>query len=121
MRVPQLSLLAVAGLLAASGVAFAHAHLRAASPPVGGTVQEAPQQVTLDFSEAVEPRFSSIEVQDAAGQAVGSGGVHAASDDPKRLSIGLKPLQPGTYKVIWRATSVDTHKSEGSFDFTVKR
>jgi hypothetical protein len=31
-----------------------------------------------------------------------------------------QPLKPGVYKVIWHAVSVDTHKTQGSFQFTVK-
>jgi copper resistance protein C len=36
-----------------------------------------------------------------------------------RMSVGLKALSPGTYHVHWHALSVDTHKTEGSFSFTV--
>jgi methionine-rich copper-binding protein CopC len=120
MRVLTSSLLTAAGLLSGSGIVFAHALLHTASPPVGATVQAAPPEVTLDFSEAVEPRFSTIRVEDAAGRAMDSGTVHASAGDAKRLSIALKPLPPGTYRVIWRVTSVDTHKTEGAFDFTVR-
>jgi methionine-rich copper-binding protein CopC len=33
---------------------------------------------------------------------------------------GVKPLAAGTYKVIWHATDADTHKTQGSYRFTVK-
>jgi methionine-rich copper-binding protein CopC len=35
------------------------------------------------------------------------------------MRIGLKSLSQGTYRVRWQALSVDTHKTEGSFTFTV--
>jgi copper resistance protein C len=35
------------------------------------------------------------------------------------MHVGLKPLPPGTYKVLWHALSVDTHTTEGSFSFRV--
>jgi hypothetical protein len=35
------------------------------------------------------------------------------------MHIGLKPLLPGTYQVHWRATTVDTHTTEGNFSFHV--
>jgi copper resistance protein C len=111
--------LTVAGLIVASGTVFAHAHLESATPPVGGTVSVAPGEVSIEFSEAVEPHFSTIHVQDAAGQPVDTGDLRVSTTDPKRLVISLRPLQPGTYKVLWRVTSVDTHKTEGSYDFTV--
>jgi methionine-rich copper-binding protein CopC len=97
----------------------AHAFLKQASPPVGSTVP-APKAVGITFTEGVEPAFSSIVVQDAQGQRVDTGDVHSASADGLRLEVGLKPLTPGSYTVIWHATSVDTHKTEGRFVFTVQ-
>jgi copper resistance protein C len=35
------------------------------------------------------------------------------------VHVGLKPLPPGTYSVLWHALSVDTHTTEGSFSFHV--
>jgi methionine-rich copper-binding protein CopC len=35
------------------------------------------------------------------------------------LSVQLPKLVPGTYTVSWHVTSVDTHKTEGNFQFTV--
>ena len=106
-----------AGLLAASS-AFAHAHLKTAYPAANSSVR-APAEVAIDFTEGLEPRFSAIEVQDKAGARVDSGEAHLAPSDSKHISIGLKPLPPGTYTVIWHTTSVDTHKTKGRYDFTV--
>jgi methionine-rich copper-binding protein CopC len=109
----------IAGLtsLAAPGLAWGHAQLQRAEPAVGATVRSPPPQVEITFSEAVEPRFSTIAVLDAAGNAVDKHDLHAS--DGKRLAVSLGPVPPGVYRVIWRATSVDTHKTEGSFSFTV--
>jgi methionine-rich copper-binding protein CopC len=106
-------------LLGATAHALAHAQLRSAAPPVGSTVHAAPGDVEIVFSEGVEPRFSAIVVQDETGKRVDKGDVHTLPGDDKRLAVGLGPLPPGTYKVIWHATAVDTHKTEGSFTFTV--
>lgn len=108
--------------LAAStaGIAFAHAHLKTATPAPDSTVQAAPASVAITFTEAVEPKFSSIEVQDAGGKRVDHGDAHVDPGDNKLFSVGLTPIQPGTYKVTWHATAVDTHKTDGSFQFTVK-
>jgi hypothetical protein len=35
------------------------------------------------------------------------------------MRIGLKTVGPGTYRVRWHALSVDTHTTEGSFNFHV--
>ncbi len=109
-----------AAFVLCAGQASAHAFLKTAEPAVGSTLQQAPSQVAIAFTEAVEPKFSTIAVQDGSGASVATGDVHAAGDGT-RLAIGLKPLQPGTYKVIWHATAVDTHKTEGNFTFTVTK
>jgi methionine-rich copper-binding protein CopC len=36
------------------------------------------------------------------------------------MRVGLKGLGAGTYKVNWRVLSVDTHRSEGNFTFSVE-
>lgn len=99
--------------------AYAHAQLRRTDPPVGGTMHGSPPQVELTFSESVEPRFSAITVADAAGAPVDKRDLHAVPGDAKRLAVTLDALVPGVYTVVWRATSVDTHKTEGTFSFTV--
>ncbi len=109
----------LAGLALCTGQAWAHAFLKTATPAVGSTVQQPPTKVQIDFTEGVEPRFSTIAVQDASGAEVGTGDVHLEGGDT-HLAVGLKPLRAGLYKVVWHATAVDTHKTEGSFTFTVK-
>jgi methionine-rich copper-binding protein CopC len=111
--------LVLAASLAASGPAFAHAELKTAVPPKNGTVRSPPTEVIIDYSEGVEPKYSSIEVQDSTGARVDTGDVHGAVGNNKRLIVGLKALSPGTYKVIWHATSTDTHKTQGTYRFTV--
>lgn len=106
--------------IAAASPAFAHAHLRSATPAVDSTVPAPPAEVAITYSEGVEPKFSTIEVQDAAGKRVDKNDPHTAPSDNKVLSVGLPSLPPGTYKVIWHATAVDTHKTEGTFTFTIK-
>ena len=106
--------------LAAAGHAEAHAMLRKAVPGVGSTLAGAPPEITLDFTEALEPHFTTVVVQDAQGNTVDAGDKHLGDGNPKRVIVGLKPLPAGTYKVIWHATSVDTHRSEGAFEFTVR-
>ncbi len=113
-----LAVLALASFLADGRGAAAHAMLRGSQPAVGSTVQAAPSRVEISFSEAVEPRFSTIEVTDATGSSVGQGAATRGSDG-KILALGLQRIGPGTYHVVWHATSVDTHRTEGSFSFTV--
>jgi methionine-rich copper-binding protein CopC len=102
-------------------VAHAHAHLDHASPAVGGTVTPAPTEVMIWFTEAIEPKFSSIEVRDMKGAAMHDGAAALVPGNRAQLRVAVKALPPGTYKVIWRVLSVDTHRSQGDFTFRVGR
>ena len=53
-----------------TGQASAHAFLDHAEPRVGNTVATAPREVTLWFTQKLEPAFSSITVTNSAGQRV---------------------------------------------------
>ena len=100
------------------GDATAHAFLARAVPGVGSTVASGPAELVIDFTQGVEPAFSRIEVSDAGGARVDRNDAHAEGGG-SRLAIGLKPLPPGRYLVSWQAVSVDTHRTQGSFSFTV--
>jgi len=112
-------LIAAVLLLGMASAAHAHALLRSATPPVGGTVHAAPTEVAITFSEGVEPRFSTIEVHGADGARVDRADPHTAPGLATRLIVGLQPLRTGRYEVAWKVTSVDTHHTEGRFTFEV--
>ena len=99
--------------------AFAHAFLNHASPAVGAEVSGSPPAVLLTYSEPVEPSFSSIHVTNTSGIRVDDGKPSAQAGG-RILSVNLKKLLPGVYSVEWHVTSVDTHKTEGHFTFTVR-
>jgi copper resistance protein C len=99
--------------------AGAHAFLDHANPRVGNSVRTAPREVTLWFTQDLEPAFSTVEVRDASGTRVDNGKATVGSGDRKVMRIALKPLPNGTYKVRWRVLSVDTHTTEGTFSFRV--
>ena len=99
--------------------ACAHAFLDRANPPVGSEVSSPPQQISLHFTEGVEPLFSSVEIHDAQGAVVQASKPHTAPGDDRTLLVGVPDLHTGHYTVTWHATSVDTHKTEGTFQFSV--
>jgi methionine-rich copper-binding protein CopC len=100
--------------------ASAHALLQKAVPPVGGTVAASPKEIRIKFSEGVEPRFSGITLATEAGvaQPTGKPTVDPADASVLIVTVG-QPLKPGVYTVTWHAVSVDTHKTQGGFNFTV--
>jgi len=101
---------------AAAPSALAHAFLQSALPAADATIGSAPAQIDLHFSEALEPAFSSIDVTDASGHDMRATAVIAHGTT---MSVSLKSLGTGIYRVKWRAMSVDTHRSEGSYTFKV--
>ena len=56
-----------------ANVAQAHAFLDHAEPRVGSTVQNAPRELSLSFTQELEPAFSTVEVLDANGKRVDQG------------------------------------------------
>ena len=97
--------------------AHSHAMLDRSVPSVGGTVHGAPAKVELWFSEDLEPVFSTVKVVDKTGRQVDKGDHAVDGRDPRRLAVSLPPLPPGTYRVVWRAISVDAHATQGDFTF----
>ncbi|HEV8247945.1 MAG TPA: copper homeostasis periplasmic binding protein CopC [Polyangiaceae bacterium] len=96
--------------------ALAHAMLEQATPAANAKLARAPKEIVLRYSEALEPAFTKAEVKDSKGVSV------AASTNVKdqTMRVTLKPLGPGVYRVTWHAVSVDTHRIEGAYSFTVK-
>ena len=121
-------------------LSFAHSSLVSSSPEDDSTVKERPAQISMTFSEEVEPQFSTFVVY-PLGQ-----GNHEALEEkadtllPQVLSkpdgnqvdaklmtkeasgtvtLALpKDLKPGSYAVMWRALSVDTHTVQDLMVFT---
>jgi copper resistance protein C len=103
-------------LLLTTGAASAHAMLDRAEPRVGNKVSSPPHEVTLWFTQKLEPSFSGITVTNAAGERVDSGKARVSGN---QMSISLRPGGAGTYRVNWHVLSVDTHTTNGSFTFQV--
>ncbi len=106
-------------MLCLASAAFAHAFLVHASPPVGSELPVSPSSVTITYTEGVEPDFSTIEVDDSHGVRMDKADPHLLGGEQTKLSVSLPKLPPGEYTVIWHVTSVDTHKTEGRFTFSV--
>ena len=103
-------------LLFASSEASAHAMLDHAEPRVGNRVATAPREVTLWFTQKLEPAFSTITVTDPAGKRADTGKSRVSGN---QMSVSLRPGGSGTYHVTWRVLSVDSHTTDGNFTFQV--
>ena len=103
-------------LLLTTAVANAHAMLERAEPRVGNKVAAPPREVTLWFSQKLEPAFSGITVTNSAGERIDSGKARVSGN---QMSVSLRAGGSGTYRVNWHVLSVDTHTTEGNFTFQV--
>jgi copper resistance protein C len=98
-------------------IADAHAFLDHADPKVGSTVHESPSQVTVWMTENLEPAFSKLKVFDPKGAEVDKKDTKVNANT---MTVSLPKLPAGTYQVSWQVVSVDTHRTSGTFDFTVQ-
>jgi len=62
-----------------------------------------------------------MQVFDVSGKQVDKHDVHLDRSDHALLHVSLPRLGAGTYKVVWRVVSVDTHVTNGNFTFRVVR
>ena len=116
MRHPSLVWIIPLLVLLATGEAGAHAMLDHAEPRVGNKVATAPHEVTLWFTQKLEPAFSTITVTNSAGERVDTGKTRVSGS---QMSVSLRPGGGGAYHVTWRVLSVDSHATDGSFTFQV--
>lgn len=119
MKYPS-TILALAGLgcMLAVQPAFAHAHLKAATPADKAIVSGSPVSLSLDFTEDLNLAFSDVDIIGASGDQVPHG--KPTLDGGATLSVPVAPaLAPGSYMVKWHVLATDGHKSEGSYSFTV--
>jgi methionine-rich copper-binding protein CopC len=103
-------------LLAIPAPAMAHAHLVKAIPAANETVRTSPAAIDLDFTEALEPAFSSVTVTDEKGASVNATPSIAQG---AHMHVALKNLAPGKYHVHWISVAIDTHRTSGDFEFSV--
>jgi copper transport protein len=108
-----------AAALALPTAAWAHAALLRTVPEASRTINSAPPEVRLTYSEPIEPRFAIVSVTDAAGAQVTNGEPASAAGSPQTLVVPLKRVPEGWYLVFWRVISADGHPVRGAFTFAV--
>ncbi|MEV5337368.1 copper resistance protein CopC [Streptomyces sp. NPDC052676] len=113
-----LLLLAVAAaLLAAGAPASAHAALTGSDPRQGAVVDQAPEQISLTFSETVSLSDDALRVLGPKGERADTGEALGAG---ATYSVKLRPgLPDGTYTVSYQVVSADSHPVAGAFTFSI--
>jgi copper resistance protein C len=106
---------------------LAHVQLTA-STPASGTQAKAPKQITLTFSQPVDPATATASIVMTAMPGMANHGempirnfTASWSDDGKTMTLALRnPLPTGTYEVRWQAAATDGHGMSGTVIFDVK-
>jgi copper transport protein len=112
--------LALAALALVPGRAAAHATLESTVPARGARLAHAPAQVVLRFDESVNAQLGAVEVFDARGRAVQSGGAFHPGGVGAEVAVRLPASLPaGGYTATYRVLSADSHPISGGFAFTI--
>ena len=113
--------IAAAVTLGLAGVAAAHANLASSDPAANASLDHAPAEVTMTFTEPPDPKLSVVHVLDVNGTDVEAGPVQAVPGQEDQLRIPLPAdLPDGVYTVSWRVVSeADGHFTAGAFSFGV--
>ena len=118
-RVASIVLLLVAFVLL-PGRAAAHANLAESDPAANSVLETPPSEVTIRFTEPLEPALSEIRVLDSRGERVDLGDSALDPNDPTVMSVSLGTLDNGAYTVAWtNVSTVDGHRVRGAFLFSV--
>ena len=114
------AIIAAVTMIGTSGVS-AHAQFKSADPAPNATVNKAPTQIMLVFSEETSPTKSGGSVTDASGATV-STGFKVDLNARTNMAIALKPNLPnGVYTVQWNTlTEDDNAMANGTFAFTIQ-
>jgi methionine-rich copper-binding protein CopC len=115
----KLFFIAVAASIAFAGQAFAHAHLKSAVPAADSTVNQAPSELDLTFTEGLNLKFSGVKVTGPGKAAMKTGEGMLMNGDTTLMVPVTDKLSAGKYTVEWHALSADGHKTNGTYSLTV--
>ena len=99
----------------------AHLKLMRTAPAADATLESPPAQLQLWFSEEPLLPLSGITLTGPKG-VVKLDALKAGPERSLVVAIGTAgaPLEPGAYRIGWKAAGDDGHVAQGSVNFTVK-
>ncbi|MDI5791124.1 copper resistance protein CopC [Bacillus licheniformis] len=81
--------------------------------------EKAPEEIKIEFNEAIQNGFHSITVRNSSGERVDSG-KRKSTPNAKIMTVKLKPkLKDDIYSAEWRAVSADGHPVSGTIPFSI--
>lgn len=108
--------LTAAAFALASSIAFAHSELKMSMPADKASLDSAPKEIMLHFSEPVRLTELKIEKQGQKQRDLGP----LPKDMSAAFSVAAPGVEAGDYVVTWRALSDDAHVMKGEFTFKVQ-
>lgn len=126
MRIPVF-FAAIAMSALAPAALMAHVQLTD-STPAAGAQAKAPKEITLTFSQPVDPATAAASIIMTAMPGMANHGempirnfTATWMDEGKTMILTLKkPLPTGTYEVRWQAAAADGHGMSGTVTFDVR-
>ena len=114
-----LVIVALLTVLAPAQIASAHAILLTSEPAPSAVLDESPTEIALFFNEFVDTVFGKIRILDSAGNVVQTVKPIRDASSQSIVRAPISMLEPGTYVVVWRVASDDSHPVQGSFSFQI--
>ena len=114
-----LVIVALLTVLAPAQLASAHAILLTSEPAPSAVLDESPTEIALFFNEFVDTVFGKIRILDSTGNDVQTVKPVRDASNKSIVRAPISQLEPGTYVVIWRVASADSHPVQGSFTFQI--
>lgn len=97
-----------------------HAQLEASSPPADALLAVPPGEITLRFTEPVDPASAVVQVLGEDGTQIQMGTASVVPSDPRLVRATSKAVAFGITTVSWTTRSAtDGHTLSGSFAFRV--
>jgi copper transport protein len=110
---------ACCSVLFPAGSASAHAGLEESEPKPSSWLATSPTEVVLYFDEPVGVVFARIQILDQDGKEVFETRPTRDEDDHATVRANIDKLGDGTWVVVWRVASADSHPVQGSFAFSI--
>jgi len=102
-----------------AGSASAHAGLEESEPKPSSWLASSPSEIVLYFDEPVGVVFARIQILDQDGKEVFETRPTRDEDDHSTVRANIDELGEGTWVVVWRVASSDSHPVQGSFAFSI--
>jgi putative copper export protein/methionine-rich copper-binding protein CopC len=95
----------------------AHAYVAQSTPYQDAELSEPPSAIRIKFTEKIDSKLSSVSLQRVDNGSAIKGELSAEGD--QTLIYTIPKLSKGIYEVSWQVLSLDTHLTDGTFQFAV--